>query len=448
MIKNIKNIEIPTWAIVATLAIVAIVMPKSPDPHGALHYWAGARHFETTGYFDLYECIASITQTPQRRDLYTDGWAFTYPVHCPSVPAGLVTDLLTIGFKPSMILDKGLNATPVWLATFGRLADLIPYRLIGWVDIIALVAGYFVLVKLTGYRKSSLAYLMALLWYPIVDRFFGHYAQWVWLPPLLIALATKREMVRGMLIGVATSLFIFPVFFLVGQKRRTLQSAAATIALLNGLAVFVAPGGINTTIDFIRNTALHSRTIITEPYNVGWSNAVLSNPSDTHQTALAMRDNDPTRWIVSPASADSDTLIRVAICIFSLVMIYTTAIVWMTLVNQIPVYDAMMRSLNAPLLGVFFFINLSRYYWCALSTIAITNKNERVIALYFVLNAIGLALTISNPLNTLHYHAIPFSLALIAMTSDIEVQDIKKVSRPMSRIPRAIARHQSKLGGA
>jgi hypothetical protein len=275
-------VKLPTrllWLLVV-LCLVFTLVPM--QWWGLYHYWLGARHFEQLGYFDLYECSAAATGETTRRDLATYDFRFDQ-ARCdlePDAAASLAADLEAVNFDPRAMTDKGLNASPAWLA-IGEPLSALPVELVVWLDPLALLAAFLVAGRLLGWRRVGYAALYLLTFYGAFNRLWGHYGQWGWLALLIIgvALIHTRRAWGGALIGAAGALMIFPVFLLIGRSRRIILWGAAGLVLMLGVGLLNSRG-LSGYIEFVDNMRLHSAYVRTEVYNVGLGNtaAMLLNP--------------------------------------------------------------------------------------------------------------------------------------------------------------------------
>lgn len=264
----IASLRIPTiflWTLV--LLALGNSLIQSQQNWGMYHYYVGAKYFHEVGYFDLYEC--TITEAIPRRDLHTYHYRVDTPdctsTFTPERYEAFQQDIKSSGFYQQALIDKGYNGTPTWTAVFGGLANLgiITPDNAHVVDIIALVTMIFTSIYFLGWRKTAYIALMILTFYGTIYRIWGHYAQWVWLATAIIGviLLEKKQTdncVGAFLIGISTSLAIFPVFLMLRYlSLRNLILFA--VGLTTMLSVGIANGrDLDGYIEFIENMKIHS----------------------------------------------------------------------------------------------------------------------------------------------------------------------------------------------
>jgi hypothetical protein len=244
--------------------------------HEFFHYFVGARYFPELGYYHLYECaVAAATEgrplearTPHEiRDLrHIENRVRVVPAR--SLPAcrarfddarwsSFRSDVLYFEQRLSgaawerVLVDQGLNATPVWLL-FGRsLAELVPVepealRLYARIDLLVLVAGFAAVGWAFGATGLSLA---VLAWgaHPLTRyEWVGDAAlRQLWFGSLLVGLSLlrrRRHAAAGVFLATSSLLRIFPVLFAAAYALREARRSLTTRRLDPGFVRFTAAG--------------------------------------------------------------------------------------------------------------------------------------------------------------------------------------------------------------
>lgn len=317
---------------------------------GDYHYFIGAKYFSELGYYDLYEC--SVNQPTPRRDLTTYNFRFDAP-HCTAqfTPQRYLTfkiDLARVGFKPDMMVDKGFNATPTWIAIAQSLlinTGIATTDNLYLFDLLALLVAALVLIWAVGWERTAYVALFVLTFYGTQDRLWGHFAQWLWLACALIgvALLYRGKAWGGIFIGCSIALAIFPIFLVLMYLKNRL----ALIWAVFGLCFFLLIGlgtsrGLNAYSEFIHDMSLHSSYVKTELCcNVGLAHTITwtLNPDSTYLHCFATAENCQERY--KPM---------------------VNNLLWQVLVPLV---------LTSPLGAMFGLLTLSGYYYLILSVIPV-----------------------------------------------------------------------------
>jgi len=332
---------------------------------GMYHYYVGAKYFEEVGYFDLYEC--TITEATPRRDLRT----YDYRLDAPDCTSNFMSeryqqfkdDIVASEYYPQAMIDKGYNGTPTWTAIFGTLANwnIITPQNAYVVDIIALVSALFFAVWSVGWRRSAYIALIVLTFYGTLDRVWGHYAQWVWLSLVIIGVCQleKKNAFGAYLIGISTSLAIFPIFLMFRYRQPKYLILFAVGLMTFGTIGFANGRGVNGYLEFAQNMSIHSSYVRQELCcNVGLAHTLTftQNPSDEYLQCFV-------EWQGScPTSYDREFNI----------------LYWLAL---IPV------TLTSPLGAMFGLLTLSIYYYLILAIVPIW-YHEKWARRLLIMNAI------------------------------------------------------------
>ena len=383
----VATIRIPTiclWVLVV-LALGNSLM-KTDQGWGMYHYYIGSKYFAEVGYFDLYEC--TVGDATPRRDLRTYDYRIDSP-DCQSVFSypryiNFRRDIASSGFYEQALIDKGYNGTPVRTAIFGGLANLrfITLDNAHIIDIIALVSALFFCVYHIGWRKSAYIALFVLMYNGTTHRLWGHYAQWVRLSLALagvVLLEQKKtdthETVGALLIGISTTLAIFPAFLMLRYL-----SAKNIILFFVAVMTFYSIGMANGRqfdgyIEFVDNMSIHSSYIRSEGCcNIGLAHTITSTqyPDDSYRQCFSQWSDE--------CALSYDRSQNLALWLLMLPLILLT-----------------------PLGAMYGLLTLSTYYYLKLAVIAIWYI-ERWIRLLILTNAMLSILTIFMPPELFGFH--------------------------------------------
>lgn len=288
----VSSVRLPTvilWSVV--ISMLGLSWMDNSQGWGMYHYYVNAKYFHELGYFELYEC--TIDKPTPRRDLRT----YNYRLDAPECNARMTAerwrafnqDVIDSQFYPQAMIDKGYNGSPTYTAIFGTLANwnIVTPQSAYVIDIIALVSALFYVVWSFGWRKAAFTAIILLTFYGTLDRIWGHYAQWVWLSLVVIGVCQleRRNAFGAYLVGIATSLAIFPVFVML-RYRRPKDFILFAVGLLTFLAVGFGNGrGLQGYVEFSQNMSLHSSYVRTEGCcDVGLAHTIAftQNPSDEY----------------------------------------------------------------------------------------------------------------------------------------------------------------------
>ncbi len=279
------------------------------------HYYVGSKYFKELGYFRLYECLgtADAEEDPLLRRrvelrkmtnlrtnmLSASDEILKHPENCkqrfsPARWAAFKTDVRYWRGRQSakrwddLQTDHGYNGTPVWNIAGTVLSNLTPASnrqvyLLAALDP-AYIAGMILVVWWAfGWRVLSVALLAFATNFP--SRFYwtgGSFLRWDWIFYMVAGVCLmkkERFTLAGVSLCYAAMLRIFPGFLFIGPifaaayqfwKERKLDrrwlrffgGAALCVAVLVPVSV-VTSGGIAAYPEFIRNTAKHKETPLT-----------------------------------------------------------------------------------------------------------------------------------------------------------------------------------------
>ncbi|MEO1666707.1 MAG: glycosyltransferase family 87 protein [Chloroflexota bacterium] len=295
--------KLPTRIIIVFALLAVLTTPKAVREWNNYHYWIGTKYIQELGpgATNLYECtLLALDAEVTRRDLTTyefiDGESNCNTTSFSEVRWNeFVVDVQSLGIEQRTLLDKGLNATPTWIAFAEPLAQHHSPSVLMWLDIIALILVYLFVGKLTNWRKASLVLLFFLCFYGVHDRWIGNFAQYIAIAVSIVAVALHHKShhrLGGALIGIAAALRIFPIFLLLGKPKIAWAYAIATGAVM-GVFGFANSHGADAYVHMLTNLQLHSNYIEREPYNIGLSQiiTVALSPDTAEQHMEIIRGN-------------------------------------------------------------------------------------------------------------------------------------------------------------
>jgi hypothetical protein len=317
--------------------------PGFGHPSDTFHYYVGSKYFPELGYQRIYLCAAVADleaglreQVEGRylRDLASNqlvraSTALERPEACtasfsPERWAAFQRDIAWFRDRvpprrwQAIQTDHGYNATPVWTALGGSLANLAPASdrsmlALRMIDPL-LLAGMWIAVALAfGWRAACVA---ALYWgtnYPAQYGWTGgSFLRQGWLVAsvtALCALRRNRPAAAGALLALAIALRIFPIFVaaalvvkaavgmlqqrrfrLFPDHRRLLAGALAAGAALFAISL-VAGGGAGAWGEFIEDSRAHLATPLRN--YMGLATVVSYDPAASSAQTLDRSQDDP-----------------------------------------------------------------------------------------------------------------------------------------------------------
>jgi len=317
--------------------------PGFGHPSDTFHYYVGSKYFPELGYQRLYLCTAvadleaglrAQVESRSLRDLESNqlvssAAAIEHPEICTAhfSQARWAAFQRDIGWFRSQVprrrwqlmqTDHGYNATPVWTALGGSLANRVPASDLGilalrLIDPLLLAAMWGAVTFAFGWRAACVA---ALYWgtnYPAQYGWTGgSFLRQGWLVATVMALCALRRgrpATAGALLAVATLLRVFPIFVaaalgvkaLVGmfQARHVRLSPdhrrLLAGALVAGGALFAfslaSGGGARAWSEFIADSQAHLATPLRN--YVGLATVVSYDPSASSAKTLDQAQDDP-----------------------------------------------------------------------------------------------------------------------------------------------------------
>jgi hypothetical protein len=331
--------------------------PGFGHPSDTFHYYIGSKYFPELGYRRLYLCTAVADVEAGLRDqvegrylrdlasnqLMRAAAAIEHPESCtasfsPERWAAFQRDIAWFRDRlpprrwQAIQTDHGYNATPVWTALGGTLANLAPASdrsilALRLIDPLLLAAMWGAVAFAFGWRAACVA---ALYWgtnYPAQYGWTGgSFLRQGWLVgsvAALCALRRGRPATAGALLAAATLLRIFPIFVaaalvlkaLVGMfqqrrfqllpdHRRLLAGALAAGAALFAFSL-AAGGGARAWGEFIADSRAHLATPLRN--YVGLATVVSYDPgASSAQTRDRAQDDPYAAWKEARRSAAAE----------------------------------------------------------------------------------------------------------------------------------------------
>jgi hypothetical protein len=278
----------------------------------SFHYYVGSKYFAELGYERLYRCTAVADleaglgeQVAQRylRDLSSNevisaAAALEAPERCkehftPERWQAFQHDVAWFRGEVNerrwdeMQVDHGYNATPLWTALGGTLANVLPASgpnllALRLLDPFLLAVLWVAVAATFGWQAACVALLYWGTNHPAQHGWTGgSFLRQGWLFAIgtaICALRRGRPASAGALLALAAGLRVFPIFvlaalalkalaamlqarrvFLASDQRRLLAGALAAGALLFALSL-AAGGGLRAWSDFAANSRKHLDT--------------------------------------------------------------------------------------------------------------------------------------------------------------------------------------------
>ena len=348
--RRLRKILLGTMGVLAFLTFFNFGFWHFPGfVHGwdTFHYFIGAKYFKELHYERLYECVAiADAEEPQLRrrvelrkltnlrtnEVETTADILAHPERCKQHFSAERWSAFTQDIRhfrtqesarrwDDTQTDHGFNGTPVWGILGSILTNLAPpashWTVIALdsIDVIMMSMMAGLLWWAFGWRTVSVALIVFATNYPSRWTWTGgSYLRWDWLfwTAAGVCLVKKEKYLwAGATIAYATLLRIFPGFLFVaplialgvqyGKTRtwdrrfvRLFAGAALAVALLVPVS-FATSGGPAIYPEFIRNTAKHSGTPLTN--HMGLRTVVAFRPTQTgdRMNAPTMTDSF-LRW--------------------------------------------------------------------------------------------------------------------------------------------------------
>ncbi|MGB8294576.1 MAG: hypothetical protein WCG85_04050 [Polyangia bacterium] len=330
---RLRRILLGTMGVLAFLSFFNFGFWHFPGfVHGwdTFHYYIGSKYFKEMHYERLYECVATAdSEEPGLRrrvelrkitNLRTNVVEKTddilvHPERCKQH----FTDARWESFKNDLRYfrtlegprrwddaqcDHGFNGTPVWAILGSALANLAPASrldvlVLDAIDVAMIVAMALLMWWAFGWRTVSVAFLVLATNFPSRwDWIGGSFLRFDWLFWMGVGVCLMKKdwpFWAGVALAYAALLRIFPGFLFVAplialgyhyvkarqwdrRLLRLIMGAAVAVAVLVPVS-FATSGGPSIYPEFLRNTAKHSETPLTNL--MGLRTVVHFRPAET-----------------------------------------------------------------------------------------------------------------------------------------------------------------------
>jgi hypothetical protein len=283
--------------------------------------------------------------------------------------------------------DHGFNATPTWVAVASLLVgntqiDNRSAGLLAWID-----PTLMAIALLTVWRTFGLE---TALWCAIAfgtsyaGRYYwigGSFLRCDWLASGMLAaccLQARRFAGAGLLLGYATMVRVFPVFFMAlplalaawqwrgGSKPRWALALCGgfVLALACGcIAGSLATGGFHTWLEFLEQISLHKNTWLTN--NVGLENVMYFDGAT--YMARYVDFSLPEPWIHWQSHMDSARSEWYWLYLVLASLVLATAVCGVCRAN-------VLESMLVGMVLIFCFLNLTNYYWIMLCLVPLAGR--------------------------------------------------------------------------
>jgi hypothetical protein len=293
-----------------SLAVYTNVFSFRIHYHEFAHYYLGSKYFAELGYGTLYtallradaESAAGPLAATEARDLAGTGelagaagiLARSAPVRAAFTAErwqAFAADAAFLRARlgpryPAVLRDHGFNASPLWVALGGPLANLVPagshagIRALAALDPLLLAGTLGAVARAFGARGALLALIhFCLVYGGTFEWVGGAFLRYMWFSASVLALCAftrGRAGLGGALLGFAAALRVFPGLFLgaivLGAAAAALRSRrlspgparavagfAGTVVLLVAVTALVSPG-LAAWPAFAENLSRHART--------------------------------------------------------------------------------------------------------------------------------------------------------------------------------------------
>ena len=387
--------------------------------HEFAHYYLGSKYFRELGYGTLYaalvraeaEAKGGALVVREARDLGGTGGlvpaeyllARSQPVkdaftaerwRAFTADAAFLRERLGPHYA-TVLRDHGFNASPLWAALGGALANRVPagshmgLRALAVLDPLLLAGTFAAVWRVFGARGAVLALAHFCLVYGATFEWVGGaFLRYMWFSATALALcafARGRAAQGGALLGFAAALRVFPALFLAAivlgavagvlrarhlprDTARALAGFTAAVVALVALTTLVAPG-LAAWVAFADNLSRHA-------------SAPLSN-------LIGLTSSVSTLLIASGAVTDATTLGSLLTALrFVAWPAVVLAVAWAARGRPL----AVAAVLGIPL--VFAGLNLTAYYYAFLVFITLVERDRpAIVAGAFALEAATYALS-------------------------------------------------------
>jgi len=392
------------------------------------HYYLGAKYSPEVGYFSLYTCALEADRDSANywirlegaRDMGTYRIVPRYSL--PPCPRANFTperwskftqdvEWFAIHGRPyyfaRLFADKGFNPPPSWVAVARPLAQAVPisqYRLatdiIFNLDVIAILGGVLIIWWSSGGTVALLTGALTVFYFGNFGYMGGNFLQYFWFPLVVVAIilwARNKPGYSGAVLGVATGLQVFPLFFglpviargIIGFLRHRKESdwrahfrfngALVAVVLASLLVGSLAGGGTQAWGEWQKKITIHRNYLRGEIFDIGLANLTATAVSTNHRSATTYQDDVP------------NTLMRLTALQNNILLYYILWVgflaMWLLAVVTAPASDLF----GYGLLLMYAAVSSSPYYYLSLALIPfIFWKSSRALRLYAIWGTVAL----------------------------------------------------------
>jgi hypothetical protein len=346
---------------------------KSYDVAAVFYYYLGAKYFPEVGYFNLHTCAleaddeaggywygidevrdmetyrivprSSLSPCP-RTNFTAQRWSdFSRDVEYFAL-------LARPTYFASALADKGFNPPPSWVVLARPLAQAVPIsnRLVAGIvcnlDVIAVLIGVLIIWRSHGGIASLLTAALAIFYFGNFGRIGGNFLQYAWFPSLVAAVILWRQnrpRCSGAMLGLATALQIFPLFFglpivvrgiidvVRGRKKAEWHphirfSGALTAVLLASFLLGSFSGrGVGVWGEWQKKISIHKNYLRGEIFDIGLANLTGEIVSVNHNDSDSYVDDVPNTFVRLDA-LERNLWIQRALCATFLAMWMLTVV--------------------------------------------------------------------------------------------------------------------------
>lgn len=390
---------------------------------GIYHYYIGGKYLKELGYFNIYSCTLEVNKNSWQtiakvRDLKTYKIVRIPEISkCPtnsfskeqwnefSNDIKLITSNAPTNYWENALSDKGFNATPFWAALSGVVAYLIPlnsstYLFLFNLDILFVIVASLILWRNAGKFAGLVTLTLSCIYFGTLNIIGGNFLQYAWLPLLAASFVLwnkKSYKKSGVVLGLATGLQAFPVFFalpvlftfiiaLIKKRAKEIKPPFSFLktfiaTLLICFIVGSIYGGISSWTQWSEKISIQKNYINGEIFNIGFPNLIGSVLTNDHSSSETYSE-DYIHTVRKVKAIEKNTILFYLITAFLLV----------------PVLATMYRSkkINPMLYGYFLIYittTLSPYYYLTLVLLPFVFwNNSRRVKRFVLWGTVGLFL--------------------------------------------------------
>lgn len=399
---------------------------RSYNLWNVFHYYLGAKYFPEIGHFNLYPCALEADRESAGiwngietvRDMET--YRMIPRSRLPPCPrANFTTNRwndfsqdveyfarhANLNYFGEVFSDKGFNPPPSWTFVAKPMAQAIPISrshvadVVFNLDVIAVLLGLSIIWRGCGGAVALLTSGLAVFYFGSFGRIGGNFLQYLWFPFLVAAIAlwaSNRPGYSGAMLGVATWLQIFPLFFglpivfrgMIEFSRRrkeaewrpyfSFSSGLIAVILASFCLGSLAGRGSGAWGEWRRKISTHGDYLRGEIFNIGLANLTATALSKNHDDAENYADDVPNT-LVRLESLKSHIFLYYSSCGIFLAM-------WAVSVARAPAGDLFGHGLVI----MYATVTLSPFYYLSLVLVPfIFWKSGRLLRRYATYGAVA-----------------------------------------------------------